>query len=110
MFIGPNVTVFDMLRGFPFITSHISGRGHRIRAVCVSVSTLTAEPFCMCLLIHNKEGLLGNRITIWEPWEVRERSDVFILYDSTLANTMLQVPANHSWQNIHSTPKESIHF
>ncbi len=58
-------------------TSRVSGRGHRIGAVCVcvcvSVCALTTEPFdvrtrnftwnliCVCLTIHNKKGLWGKR-------------------------------------------------
>ncbi len=40
-----NVVMRLPLNIHSIFSSRISGQGHRIRAVCVSVSTLTAEPF-----------------------------------------------------------------
>ncbi len=59
-----------------FITSCIRGRGHRIGVcVCVSVSTLTAEPFDH-VTWHNK--FWGERTRKCPTSEVRERLGVFI--------------------------------
>ncbi len=71
------------------ITSRVSGRGYRIGAVflcvCVSVSTLTAEPFDLrpWFLVSQTitQRTFGQKDwTIWEMREVRERSGVFIQY------------------------------
>ncbi len=65
------------------ITSRVSGRGHRIGAVCVSVCVSVCESI-------TKKGTLGQKdCTIWETREVRERSGVFIKYNLTAPESQI---------------------